>query len=266
VLSLANVFRQAQQAGRIALIGYLPAGYPDRKTFLQIAQSGFAAGLDILEIGLSTPKAVLDGEVIQTALQVVNRQEITVEEALALGAQALAHSSKAGLVMVYASMLAKFGQEAMLSHCARLGIAGILPVGMPEADWQAFATAACRHGVAPIGIISPDMDEAGVRTIVQHAGGFLYLQSYSGPTGQPAQLDQAVRERIELARSCMGAYRLPIAVGFGIKKGEDIARVRALGADGVIVGTAFVEAATQGSQATHRLVTELSQATVFQEV
>jgi tryptophan synthase alpha chain len=260
---ILDAFQRARNQNRIALIGYLPAGYPSPDDFLRIADTAFDAGLDVLEIGLPTGEAGMDGRVIRSALEKVMRSGLSVDRALDLGGQALRQGGRMGLAMVYASTIAEYGEAALLQRCADLNISGILPVGMSHACWQAFAGEACQRGVEAVGFLSADMPPADLQTTALKAGGFLYLQSSDGPTGRAVKLGPDVRLRIEQVRMLSGVEGLPVAVGFGIRSAADVARVRKLGADGAIVGTAFVEAAAKGAQSIRTLVEELHQATFF---
>ncbi|MEW5958555.1 MAG: tryptophan synthase subunit alpha, partial [Chloroflexota bacterium] len=257
---LQPVFQKARSEGRIVLIGYLPAGYPTPARFLKLVETAFTSGLDILEIGLPTRHPFLDGEIIRAAMAQVNSQGVTVDDALTLGGEALAQTRSAGFAMMYADTLAGYGQEQLLLRCQQLGISGVLPLGMAEAAWQDFAARARQYQVAPIGFLTPQTDWPSQQAISRRAGGFIYLQSQAGPTGQPGEFGHEIKERIAQARSGGGPTPLPVAVGFGVHSAEDVQRIRTMGADGVIVGTTFVEAASQGRQALGQLVRRLAKA------
>jgi tryptophan synthase alpha chain len=258
--ALTTAFDRIKNDARLALVGYLPAGYPDPDRFLQYARTAFESGLDILEIGLPARQAPFDGEVIRTVLEDLTERGLSIEDALDLGGQALRESSAPGIIMVYASELRAYGSQNMLQACARLGIDGVLPVAMHPVDWSGFARTARRFQIAPIAFVSAQAEPDELNDFTRLADGFLYLQSQNGSTGQQGDFGPDVSKRIASLRSATRSNPLPIAVGFGVRRPEDIAQIAALGADGAIVGTALVEAAAQGMNAVCDLVSSLSAA------
>ena len=257
---IRTTFRQAHAEGRIALVGYLPAGFPDPDAFGEMVETAVGAGLDVLEIGLPAADARLDGQVIRTALQAMRRHGVDVDRALELGALALCRAGCVGLAMLYADTLAEYGVEHLLVRCARLGISGLLPVGMdPEAS-EELVQLARRHAVQTVGFITANADEQAMQATIARSSGFVYVQSTGGKTGEGAFFDEALRSRLARIRRLAAPLDLPIAVGFGIRNPEDVARVREMGADGAIVGTALVEAASQGKERMQSFVYGLAQA------
>jgi tryptophan synthase alpha chain len=257
---LAAAFNKAHREDRLALIGYLPAGYPDPDRFLQSAKAAFQSGLDVLEIGLPAQNAPLDGAVIRSALEDLTASGLSMDDALALGGQALADSSMTGILMVYAAEIRAYGSQNLLQACARFGIAGVLPVGMHPSDWVGFARTAHQFQIAPVAFVSTQAAPDQFNDFARMAGGFLYLQSQDGPTGQQGDFGQGVRDRIEALRTATQFNPLPVAVGFGVRRPADIVQIKASGADGAIVGTALVEAAAQSTDAVRELVSGLAAA------
>jgi tryptophan synthase alpha chain len=260
--TIAAAFARARQENRLALIGYLPAGFPDALSFVELAHHAFAAGLDILEIGLPTPDPKYDGEVIKRALQKVVNLGIDTRTALDLGEQAINGGPGAGLAMFYDESLTTYGPDQLLKDCLGKGISGVLPVGVEPHHWLSFARTARNNQIAPIGFIPYGMDEATLQAIAGLADGFLYLQSQSGPTGQQGEFGDEVRERVTRVKT-IANHKLPVAIGFGVRYPADVERIRNIGADGVIVGTAFLEAAEEGVTALENLVHGLGEAARF---
>jgi tryptophan synthase alpha chain len=260
--TIAASFARAKAQHRLALIGYLPAGFPDEATFIALAHQAFRSGLDILEIGLPSADPYLDGEVIRAAVQQTVAHGLDTRRALQLGGLALEGMNGAGVAMFYPPSLEGLGVDGLLQACREVQIGGLLPVGMEAAERRALAQRGRSAGLDAIGFITFGMEAPEVEQVAQAAGGFLYLQSQDGPTGQQGAFGDEVRQRIAQVRDTVGE-RLPLAVGFGVRDAVDVQRIRSLGADGVIVGTALVEAAAQGTEAVAALVGELAQAARF---
>lgn len=260
--AISEVFERASKDHRLVLIGYLPAGYPDGDSFVELAKTAFSAGLDILEIGLPAADPFYDGPVLRKAIQQVFQSGLTPQTAFGLSRQALQDANGSAILMFYAEVLKRVSPESLFEECRQAGIDGVLPVGMAMDEGLGLAAAARLRGVAPIGFLSAAMNEFDLRQVITAADGFLYLQSQDGPTGQAGDFGEDVAARILRVRQAT-IRSLPIVVGFGVRQPADVERIRQLGADGVVVGTAFVEAAQQGRAALEDFVAQLSQAAML---
>jgi tryptophan synthase alpha chain len=239
--SIAQVFARARAEGRIALIGYLPSAWPDDTAFRTSAETAFAAGMDILEVGVPSPDPYLDGETIRRAVAESVKAGATSRSAVEAAAP-LARSGRALVAMMYAVSYAELGGDLLSSSLAGLGYAGLLVVGADEATMAASARSARSAGISSIGFAGGRMDAAGLSSLAERSGGFIYLPSYEGKTGRRAVFGKELGERIALAKAA--SHGLPVAVGFGVNKPSDVAALRELGADGAIIGTAMVEASS----------------------
>jgi tryptophan synthase alpha chain len=260
VRSLETVFRRSRAQGRLALIGYLPAGFPDVDRYPQLVRAAVEEGLDVLEIGLPVDAPILEGRLIRLALARIAASGISLDRALELGAEAVGPLDVAAVAMVYASVLVDYGTGRMLKRCRQLRIAGVLLVGAPPAEWIRFSEAARHAGLRPIGFLSADLGGRVLPRIVAGTGGFVYVPSYDGKTGQRHGFDERFTAHLGRVQACARRYDLPVAVGFGVHTPGDVRRLAAMGVDGVIVGTALVRAAAKGPAEVRRLVGSLARA------
>lgn len=253
-----EAFRADAANGMLTLAGYLPAGYPDESAYLAAAAELSAAGFRILEIGIPPAPPGMDGRVIQEAADSMARAGMQSERALQLGGRAASQNGMAAVGMLYYSTLAGIGRAAWLDLFLQNDINAILVPDMPAAEWEAYAQDASARGIEPIGFAPPDADEPRVANIVAHARGFLYVPSYTGMTGKEFCSDESLRERFSMIKAAAAASALPLAVGFGIQRSDDVEAVRALGADGAVIGTALVRAAGNGPQALRDFVRRIA--------
>ncbi len=98
------------------------------------------------------------------------------------------------------------------------------------------------EGLELIALIAPTTGNERAAMILKRASGFVYYISVTGVTGQRATVAVDIAEHMAALRQVTA---LPIAVGFGISRGEQAAEV-ARHADAVVVGSAFVKAAEEG--------------------
>ena len=240
-----RAFADAAAAGRMVLVGYLPAAWPSESGFRECVEAAFLAGMDILEVGVPTQDPFMDGEVIRKAVAVVRDRGVSAGAALEssrpLAGPGGEAASRAVIAMMYRPSYVELGRAALPERLAGLGYAGMLVVGAGDGDWREYAPAARSAGVAPIGFAGGEAGHAELGTLARRAGGFIYLPSYQGMTGREASFDAALGARISVVKQA--SRGLPVAVGFGVNSPADVRALARLGADGAIVGTAMVKAA-----------------------
>lgn len=245
-MTIRELFLKCKEEKPPALIGYLPAGYPTPAEFIEQVRQAAQAGLGCMEIGIPTRDANLDGKVISAAMSRVVNQGISFEGALSLAGRALLSAEIPGIAMLYYSTLEKLGKTAVFSLLRQNNIEGILVPNIPLRQWDSYAASASTYGLSPIGFISADMEEVALHQVASAAEGFLYLQAYPGATGDKIVIDDSIRTRVMKIKEIAAERNLPVAVGFGIRSGDDALKLRNMGADGIIIGTALVEASTRG--------------------
>ncbi|MEW6049269.1 MAG: tryptophan synthase subunit alpha [Bacillota bacterium] len=266
--SLADAFARARQESRLALIGYLPAGFPEPSRFAAAVRAAAASGLDVLELGLPVPAPHLDGPIIRSALKVQRSLGIDFHEALRLGAAVRRAAKLPVVAMGYAAQLepgtdpARAAGEAA-RHIAAAGLDGVLFPDLSHEAFAALAAHAASSGIAAVGFIRPEDTTEGVESVLAACarldGTFVYVQSCAPQTGGPVDLAATAR-LVRHVVEARGNQALPVAVGFGIQTPEHVAYLRKLGVEGVIVGTALVEAAEGSSQAVGQTVAALARA------
>ena len=66
--AIDELFARTRVEDRAALVGYLPAGYPDKLTSIAAIEAMIDGGVDLVEVGLPYSDPVMDGPVIQAAV------------------------------------------------------------------------------------------------------------------------------------------------------------------------------------------------------
>ena len=259
---LATAFSGARTQGRPALITYLTAGYPDLEEsprLIRVLQEG---GADIIELGVPFSDPVADGPTIQAASQAALQAGVTPKVCLELVAEVRAGEKEGDRVSVpivlmgYYNPILSYGVERYVQDCARVGVDGLIVPDLPPEEAGPLRSACTRHGVALVFLVAPTTGEARLEEIARATQGFLYVVSRLGTTGSGPSLDEGVISRLELARK---HARTPVAVGFGISRPEQARRLAPY-ADGIIVGSAIVRRATEGTESLRAFVSELRSA------
>jgi tryptophan synthase alpha chain len=233
---LTERFTSLRAAGRRALVCYVTAGHPDRARSLDLIRGLADAGADVLEIGVPFSDPVADGPVIQASSQQALENGTTLESALELIAEA-----KVDVPIVLFSYLNPIiaAGSKVLDRARDAGVHGVLVTDLPVgADPEREAW----FGAGPLDfvrLVAPTTPRERMAEIAKHGRGFVYLISRLGVTGMQTELASTLPASIAQLRSVCS---LPICVGFGISTPDHARKVGAL-ADGIIVGSAIVQAA-----------------------
>ena len=234
--ALAERFATLRRAGRRALVCYVTAGHPDRERSLRLLRGLAAAGADVIEVGVPFSDPMADGPVIQASSQRAIDGGMTLEGTLALVAEA-----QVGVPVVlfsYLNPLIAAGSD-VLDRAARAGVHGVLVTDLPLGADPARERWLGEGPLAFVRLVAPTTPAARMGDIARHGGGFVYLISRTGVTGERSELPPDLPDTVARLRSVTD---MPICVGFGIAQPEQAAAVGAI-ADGVVVGSALVRAA-----------------------
>ena len=239
---IRNAFTIAKNQGQAAFMPYLPVGYPDLPTSLDLFQALVEAGADLIEVGVPFSDPLADGPTIQAATQQALAHGVTSADCLATVRALRGRGVETPmLLMGYVNPILAYGTERYVADAAAAGADGFIIPDLPP-DEAGDMEAACRqHGLAMIYLVAPTSTPQRLALAAKHSSGFLYLVSVAGITGARSELPPHLAGFIASAREHTD---LPLAVGFGIGAPEQAQAVGAL-ADGVIVGSALVREAGQ---------------------
>lgn len=253
---LTDTLARTRAAGRAALIGYLPAGFPTVDAGITAIRASLDAGADIFEIGMPHSDPVLDGPVIQTADDIALRGGVRIADLLRTVREVHAATGKPVLVMPYWNPVARYGVERFARELASAGGAGCVLPDLPVAESAAWREPAAAHGLATVFVVAPSTTDARLAETAAAGTGFVYASALMGVTGTRESVDEAAAV---LVRRLRAVTDLPICVGMGISDGDQAAEVAGF-ADGVIVGSALVKTLLEADTAALvRLTEELAE-------
>jgi tryptophan synthase alpha chain len=238
-----------------ALIPYLTAGFPTPAVSLEALRRVAAAGADFVEVGVPFSDPLADGPTIQRTTQTALEQGMTLPHVLALIREAAL--AVPVIIMTYLNPVLAYGVDRFVSDAQAAGAAGVLLTDLPAGADPRVEAAVTNSALCLIRLVAPTTDDRRLASALHGATGFVYLISRLGVTGArdnvPADLEAQLR-RIR------AATRLPVAVGFGIGTPAQAAAA-ARYADGVVVGSALMDAlARGGTAALERLARDLAAA------
>lgn len=234
---LTETFAAARAENRAALIGYLPAWYPSPTDCVPVIAAMIENGVDIVEVGLPYSDPLLDGPAIQAAVTKALGAGVRIVDVLDT-VRGVAGTGVPTLVMSYWNPILSWGSGRFATELAAAGGVGVITPDLPPeaaAQWCEQTEAAELDRVF---LVAPASTDERIEKICQVSSGFVYAASIMGVTGARESVSDTARILVDRVRV---ATSLPVCVGLGVSTGSQAAQVAAY-ADGVIVGSAFVNA------------------------
>jgi tryptophan synthase alpha chain len=241
---IAATFARAQSERRAALVTFVTGGDPTPETTPAILDALVAAGADLIELGLPFTDPMADGPAIQRANLRALGAGTTTDKILGIArAFRLRHPEVPLVLMGYANPMLRRGAAKFAKACAEAGVDGVICVDIPAEQDAALGPALRGEGIATIRLATPTTDAARLPAVLEGAKGFLYYVSVAGITGQQQAAQASIEDAVARLKA---ATTLPIAVGFGVRTPDQAASIGRV-ADGVVVGSAIVDAIAQAA-------------------
>ncbi|AOR76624.1 MULTISPECIES: tryptophan synthase subunit alpha [Sphingomonadaceae] len=226
-----------------ALVCFITGGDGDTASNLDALVAG---GADVIELGMPFTDPMADGPAIQEAnLRSLAKGTRTADIFRIAAEFRQRHPNVPLVLMGYANPMTIRGPEWFAEECAKAGVDGVICVDIPSEEDAALGPALREKGVSLIRLATPTTDAARLPKVLEGSSGFLYYVSVAGITG----MQQAAQGSIEDAVAKLkAATDIPVAVGFGVRTPEQAAAIAKV-ADGVVVGSAFIDIVKQHGDA-----------------
>lgn len=232
------LFRDLRAAGKKAFLPFLTAGDPDL-AFTEAALAALAeSGASLVEVGFPFSDPIADGPVIQASYTRALNAKLKIAD---LFESLRRVNARPGwntplVAMGSYSLIYKRGPAEFIRQAKAAGLSGAVLPDLPVEEADEFAKIAADQDFKPILLVTPTTSPARAEKIVKACGGFVYVVSIVGITGERDRLPVQLTGMLARLRSLTD---LPLCVGFGVSKPEHVTELRTI-ADGVIVGTALV--------------------------
>jgi len=232
-------FAALKKEGRAALVTFIMAGDPEYDTSLAIAKALPKAGADIIELGMPFTDPMADGPAIQAAGLRALKAGQRMTRTLSLVRDFRKDDDQTPVILMgYYNPIYIYGNERFLADAKAAGVDGLIIVDLPPEEDDELCLPALKAGLNFIRLATPTTDDKRLPKVLTNTSGFVYYVSVTGVTGTAAPDTSKVTGAVAQIKR---HTRLPVAVGFGVKTAEQ-ARAIAEGADGVVVGSALVDA------------------------
>jgi tryptophan synthase alpha chain len=232
-------FAALKKEGRAALVTFIMAGDPDYDTSLAVAKALPKAGADIIELGMPFTDPMADGPAIQAAGLRALKAGQRMTRTLSLVRDFRKDDDETPIILMgYYNPIYIYGSERFLADAKAAGVDGLIIVDLPPEEDEELCLPALKAGLNFIRLATPTTDDKRLPKVLTNTSGFVYYVSVTGVTGTAAPDTSEVTGAVARIKR---HTRLPVAVGFGVKTAQQ-ARAIAEGADGVVVGSALVDA------------------------
>ena len=232
-------FAALREQGRAALVTFTMAGDPDYASALAILKALPKAGADIVELGMPFTDPMADGPAIQAAGLRALKAGQDMKKTLAAVREFRAGDDATPLVLMgYYNPIYIYSVEKFLADANSAGVDGLIVVDLPPEEDSELCLPALKAGLNFIRLATPTTDDKRLPAVLANTSGFVYYVSITGITGAAAPDPGKVSGAVARIKR---HTKLPVCAGFGVRTGEQ-ARAIAAGADGVVVGSALVEA------------------------
>ncbi len=240
-LRIERAINAANTAGRPALVAFITAGYPDREGFADRLRA-IAREADVIEIGVPFTDPMADGVAIQNASRKALQNGVNLRWILEVVKEVSPELDTPLILMGYLNPLLRFGIGRLAAAARSAGVAGFIVPDLPLEECAVFRGALENEGMALVQLVTPVSSAERLRALCEASSGFVYAVTVTGITGSDVQSQDALNDYLARVRKVSS---IPVCAGFGIARAEQV-RALAGHADGVVVGTALIEALDRG--------------------
>lgn len=225
--------------GRKALIPYVTAGDPHPDQTVEIMHALVDAGADIIELGVPFSDPMADGPVIQLACERALAHGTSLNQVLAMVKTFRKKDADTPIVLMgYLNPVVVMGYANFVNAAKEAGVDGVLSVDLPPEEAEEFVPLLSAANIDPIFLLAPTTTDERIKHVCEYAGGYVYYVSLKGVTGAGNLDTDDVARQVARIRQFTD---VPVGVGFGIRDAES-ARAVGASADGVVVGSAIIQA------------------------
>ena len=233
---ISQVFADLKVSQQMAFMPFITAGDPDLSATQQVIRTLGEANVNLIEIGFPYSDPIADGPVIQASYTRALDAKVSVPEIFTALKELNSDELPPLIGMVSYAIIFRSGLDEFLKHCVDSGVAGLIIPDLPGNEAEEVFQSVQAAGLDLIQLVAPTTPRERVKHILSCCSGFVYCIAVAGTTGERADVQTELLDQLRWLRE---ETDLPLAVGFGISRPENVEPLRGL-AEGVIVGSAIV--------------------------
>ncbi len=233
-MSLARLQKCLRQDQR-HVSPFLMLGDPTPEISFQLAATCIEAGASMLELGIPFSDPCADGPAIQRACQRARQQGTSTQTAFAIIQRIhLAYPDVPMNLLVYGNLVHAWGCEAFCKAAAQAGASSLLVPDIGLEEGSALEQACQQFGLGRVHLLGPLTPIERIRLLDESGSGFLYLAAHQGITGSQSA---ATDSQTELLQRVAQHAQLPLCLGFGLSKAQQLSQAFRAGASLCVIGS-----------------------------
>ena len=232
------------------LVAYITSGYPEKSFSIDLALVLGESGVDTLEFGVPFSDPVADGPLIEKANHKALELGFKFTDLIEIS-KAVAPSVDT-LWMGYFNSFYQQNMKKLLPLAKEIGINGLIIPDLPHEEALLYKDLFNANSLSNISFVAPTDSNERIKEVVTNAQKFIYMVAYTGITGS------GKAENLQPFLSSIKEHtQTPVYVGFGVN--ANTAKDKVFGADGVIVGSAFIDILLQNKLSYTQKITRCSE-------
>ncbi|MCL4338055.1 tryptophan synthase subunit alpha [Patescibacteria group bacterium] len=247
---------------QLGLMVHAVVGYPTQEKSEMLIRSLINRKVDFLELQIPFSDPIADGPTIVRASEKALKRGTNTDSVLELIGKLRGDIHIPVIIMAYYNSILSYGLVKFCRKAKKLNISGLIVPDMPpeEEDRERFIQTSFEYGLYPIRVVSPSSSKKRLEINTRYAKGFIYSVSHFGVTGSGVKIGNDLVGYINEVKKTV---RLPIAVGFGIEKKEQVEKLNDI-ADIAVVGSAIIRNYEKGGLNRLKLfIKELKEGTIY---
>jgi len=216
---LEDYIRKRTEEKGILLMAHVVVGYPDLQKSFELVKAIVSAGVDVMELQIPFSEPIADGPVILKANQSALAAGVRVDDCFKFAHRVTEAFDIPFLFMTYYNIVFKRGEERFFAEAKAAGIRGTIVPDIPPEEGESYMAAAAAHGIDPIFILSPTTTPDRLAYLAGFGRGFFYCVARKGITGARTTFST---ELDEFLGRCRSVTQLPLALGFGVSRKQDV--------------------------------------------
>ncbi|MBU4299110.1 tryptophan synthase subunit alpha [Patescibacteria group bacterium] len=250
--TIKEKFEELKKKKQGALIGFVMAGDPSIVETVGIVNSLVRGGVDIIELGLPFSDPIADGIVIQKASERARKAGMNPDLYFKIVKEI---KGVPKVCLTYYNLVLQPGLEKFVRDCQKSGISGLIVPDLPIEEAGPLLNFCRQYDTDLIFLVAPTTTEERLKKILSVSQGFLYVVSLLGATGAREKLSECLKPLLSKIKKF--SQGIPLAVGFGISKPEQVEKIIKLGADGAIVGSSIINLIEENLDDKEKMLSEL---------
>lgn len=258
--TISETFAELKENDEGALIPYLTVGDPHPKKTPRLVAALMEGGADIVELGIPFSDPIADGPIIQNAVSRSLASGCKPSDAFEIAEEIHGEYNTPLVLMTYFNPVFRLGIAKFVDLARKSGISGLIVPDLPVEESQDYKKACEAAGIDTILLASPSTDSKRLERILSQTSGYLYLVSLYGVTGIRPTISESALNLVRKYNAVLSG-KMPLAAGFGVSRPQHVRQIINAGADGAIVGSAFVKIVEENSHSSTRTAEKLKSLT-----